>query len=127
MASVSNDPGGYRRILFVDRNGKRRVVHLGKLAKKTADEIRGRVEKLNASAISGAAVDEETARWAAGLGDVLAAKLAGVGLIAGRATARLQEFLDDYIRRRTDVKPATRRNLEAARNKLVEFFGTDQP
>src|SRR5262249_16618293 len=34
--------------------------------------------------------------------------------------------LDDYIAKRTDVKPLTRRNLEAARDKLVRFFGADK-
>lgn len=127
MASVSNDPGGCRRILFVDKNGQRKAIRLGKVSKKVADEIRGRVEKLNAAAISGAAVDEETARWVSSLGEVLATKFATAGLIGERASARLAEFLDGYVRQRTDVKASTRRNLAAARDKLVEFFGSDRP
>jgi integrase len=126
MASVCNDPGGFRRILFVDKNGKRRALHLGRIPKKTADEICGRVEKLNAAAISGSAVDEETARWAASRGDILADKLAAVSLIAERDTAQLGKFLDGYILKRTDVKSATRRNLVAARDKLVAFFGAEK-
>jgi hypothetical protein len=38
----------------------------------------------------------------------------------------LGAFLDAFIARRTDVKPNTRRNLEAAKARLVEFFGANK-
>jgi integrase len=38
----------------------------------------------------------------------------------------LKPFLDSFIVKRTDVKPNTRRNLEAAKARLVEFFGPEK-
>lgn len=49
-----------------------------------------------------------------------------MGLIPKRASARLGEFLESYIAQRTDVKPRTRINLNAARARLIEFFGKDR-
>jgi hypothetical protein len=126
MASISSAPGGYRIIQFVARDGKRKSIRLGKVARRVAEEVRVKVEALNAAAVAGLSWDAETAKWVAGLGAVLADKLAAVGLIPRRQerdNAWLGEFLDAYINRRTDVKPNTRRNLEACKARLVAFFG----
>ncbi len=37
MASICNDDGGLRRILFVDVDGSRKTIRLGKVAKRTAE------------------------------------------------------------------------------------------
>ena len=126
MASISREPGGRRTIQFVAGDGKRKSVRLGKVPQRVAEEIKVKVEHLNAALIVGCSPDNETVQWVRKLGDDLADKLAAVGLIPKRASAKLAEFLDAYITRRADVKPNTRRNLEAARNRLVEFFGTDR-
>src|SRR5438132_9133395 len=129
MASISSATGGYRLIQFVAGDGKRRSIRLGKVSQRIAEEIRVKVEALNAAAVAGLSWDSETAKWVAGLSPVLAGKLAGVGLIPkplDREVAGLAEFLDGYIDRRTDVKPNTRRNLEACQARLVEFFGRDK-
>jgi hypothetical protein len=55
MASIGNDPGGRRRILFVDIDSKRRTIRLGKMAKRQAEAIKVRVEHLVAAKISGTA------------------------------------------------------------------------
>jgi hypothetical protein len=34
MASIANDPNGRKRILFIDGNGKRRLLRLGKACAK---------------------------------------------------------------------------------------------
>ena len=46
MASISCDPGGQRRILFVAPDGKRKTVRLGKLAQRDAESIKFRIEQL---------------------------------------------------------------------------------
>jgi hypothetical protein len=56
----------------------------------------------------------------------LADKLTAVDLMPRRASAQLKPFLDSFIVKRTDVKPNTRRNLEAAKARLVEFFGPEK-
>jgi integrase len=130
MASISCDPNGNRSVQFVAGDGRRRTIRLGKVTQKKAEEIKLRVERINAARIANLSLDNETAAWGAGVGDDLAAKLAAVGLIpAGQAAAAVQlgAFLDGYITRRTDVKPRTRINLDAAKARLLEFFGADKP
>jgi hypothetical protein len=132
MASIANDPGGRRRILFLDKNGERKTIWLGKVSKRTAKEIKTRVESINTAAIAGHSIDGKTAEWLRDIGAALHAKLADKGLVTPRqpsATAthvRLGDFLDSYIAGRTDVRPRTRINLDAARCRLVEFFGKDR-
>jgi integrase len=126
MASISRDPNGRKTIQFVAGDGKRKSVRLGKVSQRIAEEIKVKVESLNAAVITGCPVDNETAQWVARRGADLAEKLAAAGLISRRAAAKLGEFLDGYITHRSDVKPNTRRNLEAARSRLVEYFGRDK-
>jgi integrase len=132
MASISDDPNGHRRILFVDREGKRKTIRLGKVPKRLAEEIKAKVEAIAAAAASGFSLDGETAAWLGKIDNKLHARLAVAGLVEPRETpesrqkVRLGEWLDTYIAGRTDVKPNTRRNLEAARARLVEFFGCDK-
>jgi hypothetical protein len=53
-------------------------------------------------------------------------RAAAVGLIPERASTLLGDFLADFIKRRTDIKPRTRINREACQTRLVEFFGKDR-
>ncbi|MGD9853940.1 MAG: integrase, partial [Planctomycetaceae bacterium] len=100
MASISKGKNGHRTIQFVASDDRRRSIRLGKAAQRIAENVKVRVEALNAAIIGGQPVDGETARWIAGLDGVLRAKLAAVGLCdspAARQSATLAEFLDDYI------------------------------
>ncbi len=125
MASVSNEPNGRRTVQFVAADGKRRSIRLGKVAKKVAEEIKVKIEHLVASTISTTALADEVSRWVARLGDDLRNKLAAVGLVSRRDGATLASFIDSYITRRTDIAPNTKRNLLAAKARMVEFFGPD--
>jgi len=125
MATIGNDPNGHKRILFVAPDGKRKTIRLGKVTTKQATAFKAKVEALIGQTITGV-VDDEVSRWLAGLDAEIYGRLAAEGLAQPRDSARLDEFLDGYIARRTDVKPLTRRNLQAARNKLVRFFGADK-
>lgn len=130
MASISTDSRGNRRILFVNGDGRRKQIRLGKLPLRTADTIKTRVEHLNAAKIAGHGVDGETARWLSQIDDVLANKLAAVGLIPKRqrqAVTTLGKFLAEYIASRTDIKPLTLRHLKDAERSLTEHFGADRP
>jgi integrase len=126
MASITKQPNGRRVIQFVAKGGKRKSLRLGKMSQRHAEEIKVKVEALNAAAISGLPIDSETAAWVAKVGDALAVKLAGVGLIPRRASAVLGAFTKEYIDRRTDIKTRTRENLFVVRKRLVEFFGEDR-
>ncbi len=129
MASISTDPKGNRTVQFVAGDGSRKSVRLGKVSKRIADEVRVKVEALNAAAIARMSWDRETAEWVGGLADTLAAKLAKVGLIPRRDerhAAQLGEFLASYIARRTDVDPATIRNLKIGAARLTKYFGDER-
>lgn len=128
MASVTTEANGRRTIQFVGRDRKRRSIRLGKTSARLANEIKTRVEALNAACLSGQSIDGETAHWVSTLDSSFAAKLSAVGLISERAgnTATLGSWLDFYISSRTDVKPRTITNLNQAGQRLLEFFGANQ-
>ena len=129
MASLANDPGGRRRILFVDTDGNRKTIRLGKMSKRQAEAVKLRVEDLVASKLSGGTPSDETARWVAGISVELADKLAHHGLIEPRGAKqalRLGEHLDNYFSVRTDVKEGTRTNWRHTDRCLREFFGAEQ-
>lgn len=138
MASISNRPNGRRRVQFTGANGKRQTIRLGKVSLRYAESVKVKVEDLVSASLYGHAPRDDTSRWLAGLDDRMQAKLVKVGLIArdepdaepqteDEPKAQLGAFIDDYIERRTDVKPSTRLCYERARRYLVEYFREDCP
>jgi len=127
MASISNDPNGKRRILFVDSNGKRRSFRLGKVSLRYAESVKVKVNDLVSSSIHKHSPRDDTSRWLASLDTVLYDKLARVGLTKPRKTATLGDFTRSYIDGRADIKESTRTNLERVRTYLLEFFNPDRP
>ena len=126
MASITTEPNGRRTIQFVGQDGRRRSIRVGKVSKKVAEEIKAKIEHLVAATIAGTALPDEITRWVASLGDDLRGKLAAAGLTSRRDGARLAEFVDAYLSRRTDAAPNTTINLLAAKSRMVEFFGADK-
>ena len=124
MASISQDDAGNVRIQFVAVDRKRKAVRLGKVSRKHAESINSKVETLNAIAIAMMPMDSETARWVAGIGDELAAKLAAVGLIPERPKAvTLAGLLAHYAaKKEAGNKPGTRTNHRTITNDLNGFF-----
>jgi integrase len=136
MASIGQEPGGRKRILFVAGDGKRRTVRIGKASRKQAETFRVKVESLVTARLTKGAMDDETARWAAGLEDRTYNKLVAVGLLEPRVKAApepaplpdpsLGQLLDGYLAARDDVKPNTRIVLSQSRRNLIEFFGASK-
>ena len=133
MASIGNEPGGRKRILFVARNRRRKTIRLGKVSQHQAETVRGHVENLVAAAW-GQAPPEETSRWVAGLPDLWRKRLEAAGLVAAAEPRSASEpkltlgaFLDGYIDGRTDAKATTRTVWGHTRRNLVAFFGKDKP
>ena len=124
MASISRDPNGRRRILFVAADGNRKAIRLDKVPIKTAESILTKIEALNAACISNTPVDRETAAWLTKIGDDLHAKLAAVGLIEPRSTsaATLAEYVESYRQHRADVSQGTSTNYGIVANRLLAFF-----
>lgn len=126
MATIGNDGGGKRRILFVASDGTRKTIRLGKMSKQQAESIKSKVESLIAAAANGMA-DHAANEWTANkIDDVLHDRLARVGLVKPRSQSRLGHFITDYIDGRQDIKPRTKWNLERCRKLLVEHFGEDR-
>jgi len=127
VASISRQPGGRRTVQFVGPDGKRHSLRLGKVSQRTAEAIKVKVEGLVSASIMKHAVDDETARWLASIGDGLADKLVAVGLMAPRSkpTMRLSQFLDEYITARKIKKPNTLRNYQSTQRSLLDYFRAD--
>ena len=124
MASICNDSGGRKRILFVAKDGRRRAIRLGKVAKRLAESIKLRVEALNAASIAGHAVDDATSQWLAGLDDVMLSKLAAVGLTPERDSETLGAFSERYLAERAlDMKPASLQVWQHVEHDLRDHFG----
>jgi integrase len=124
MASLTRDPNGSYTIQLVCKDGKRRSIRLGAVNKKTANEVKLKVETLHALAITNLPLDAETAQWVNGVGDDLAAKLAAVGLIPPREAKALGAFLNAYLeQRRGDSKPATAVTIQRVVTDLTAFLG----
>jgi len=130
MASISKDKDGGRRIQFVNSCKQRKAVRLGTIPLKAVNEVKAKVEVLNAAVITRSGWDRETAEWVGALDPALYDKLAKVGLVSKRQVpeqAALGPFLDGYLAKRADIKPGTMRNLRIVRNNLVLYFGENKP
>lgn len=130
MASIANDPGGRRRVLFIDPNGDRKAIRLGKVSLRSAEGFKYRVEQLLESLLLKRSMESDLAEWVADLKPRMAKKLAAVGLIAtpeAKVVATLGAFITGYIQGRTDVKPATKEVWRQGEKGLVEFFGAGKP
>jgi len=126
MASIGKDRNQRKRLLFVAEDGSRKTIRLGKASMKQAGAFKVKLESLITGRLTGN-IDDETARWVADLPDDAHAKLAAVGLVKPRASLRLGEFLERYIKDRTDIKPGTATVLGHTKRNLVAFFGPDKP
>lgn len=129
MASVSRDPNGTRRVLFVDADGSRKALRLGKCDQRTAERICGRVEDLLAAKLLGQPVPQDTASWLAGVGATLRRRMENAGLLepAEKAKApKIGELVDGYLDRRP-MKENTRERWKHSRDSMVLFFGLDRP
>jgi integrase len=127
MASICKRTNGHKEIQFNGADNKRRTIRLGKTSMRNANAVKTKVEELIVAAISGHAVDDETARWLTNLDSVLSDKLANVGLMANKTNYALKEFLDFYSSLRSDVKHSTFLTWNNVFNNLIPFFGPDKP
>lgn len=125
MASIANDPGGKRRILFVAPDGTRPTIRLGKVSQRAAESVKNRVELLLEAKLLNRPMDGDLAQWVAGLDQRMAKKFAEVGLIPNpepKPTDTLGPFLRGYIDGRADLKPATKIVRGQVIRDLTEFF-----
>jgi integrase len=125
MASLANDPGGHRRVLFNALDGKRRAIRLGKMSKDAAQLFRLQVAKLVSAKGCGEPPSDETRRWVERLGDEMHGKLSSAGLIDHRENLLIGPWLQKYLdNRKADpkCKASSLRKLEQTAVKLLGFF-----
>lgn len=128
MASLANDGGTKRRIIFNDSDGSRRTIRLN-MPKRQAEAVKLKVEDLATAKLSGGSPSDATARWLATIDATLHEKIAAVGLVESREAKRratLGAFIDGYIAERTDVKPLTVKKDNTTRDLLIEHFGQEK-
>ncbi|MCS6975421.1 MAG: site-specific integrase [Gemmatales bacterium] len=123
MATVGNEPNGRKRILFVDADGSRKTLRLGKCDPRTAEAICRHVEHLLAAKLSGQPVPRETAAWLGSVGSKLKERLAKVGLIAGESKAPTVSDLARRYLSRADVKASTKQIRGYWADRLAAHFG----
>jgi integrase len=126
MASIAREPNGRRRIQFMAADGSRKTIRLGKVSQRAAEAVKVHVERLVTVSITGAPIEDETARWVANLDAELSEKLARVGLIRATSHATLGAFLEGELAKAT-VKGATTIFYGHTIRNLVQFFGVDKP
>lgn len=124
MASVISDPGGKKRIQFIDPDGKRKTVRLGACDKKTAESVCRHIEALLSAKLSGQPPPRQTAQWLGAIGQTLHDRLARVGLVVPKARTTLGQFLEDWIAK-MNVKPASKAVRGLVVKDLLGFFGAD--
>ena len=124
MASLCNDRNGNRRILFVDGDGNRKCIRLGKIDKRTAEAVLRHVENLLGSRLAGTSPPKDTATWLGGISDELRSKLAKVGLVEPVVGAtELAGAVKAYLDKQVHIKPASLCATEHALRSLVKYFG----
>lgn len=130
MASIGSDKNGRKRILFVDRDGKRKTIRLGTMSLKQAQLVCGHVEQLVNARSGGTPIPLETAEWVGGRGDVLRGRLENVGLVTPRVRQEswtVAAWVRSYIGRKAGASISTVQNLGQAERTLVEYLGADKP
>ena len=122
MASVVRDPGGRKRILFVEGDA-RKAIRLGRMEVRHAESIRVKIESLLSAKLSGQPLEKQTAEWLAEIGDALHARLARAGLAKPRTDGTPGEWLEEFMASRGGLKPECLRKLKQTEVKLLGFFG----
>lgn len=126
MASVVNDPSGFRRIQWRD-NGDCRTLRLGKVSLLQANAIKVRIEQVLASRRTGV-LDTEAARWLEHLDGDMHERLARLGLVKLRSKSAntLGKLLDAYFET-LNIKQSTKTTYLQTRRTLEDHFGASAP
>jgi len=129
MASLSREAGGRWRIVWRDPDGRQRTLRLGKCTERAAGATLRGFELLLEARQLGAALQPDTVRWLAGVGDKLYTRFARLGLVQPRVAAA-RPTLGDLLQRfdaSLTVGPGTRAAYKQATDSLREYFGVSRP
>lgn len=129
MASVANDPNGYKRVCFTGGDGEPKAIHLGKCGVKAAESFKLRVETLLQDLELNRAHDAELCAWLNALSEKMHKRLAGKGLVEPRAAAVVVTLgmLLDRFDAAAAVQAGTRTTYLQAMGMLREHLGESTP
>ena len=123
MTKIIRD--GYHRgwmVQFTQPEGKPAVIRLGTVLKHQAEEMRGVIEGIVTSYEAETAADgRDSITLESGREDIERARLAEIN--TPMTTPTLSQWLDWYLRSRTDIQPQSKLHYEAAGRELIRFFG----
>lgn len=128
MASISTEPNGTKIAQVICPDGVRRSIRIGKVDAAAAAQFGKWLQTIADTLRHGQPLDGRTLKWLAALPDVLHSRIARAHLVdprerRGVSVVTLAGMIDDYIARRTDVKPSTAKNYHQAKASLVAYFG----
>ncbi|MCX7701548.1 MAG: site-specific integrase [Gemmataceae bacterium] len=127
MASVSNDRGGGKRVIFVGPEGVRKSIRLGAVGRREAERVAQHVEALRRAKVFGSATPPDTLAWVSSISPELKKKLAKVGLIEDcQEVPTIGGWCKKYIETRKDLAWRTKDRLGEVASMLVTFFGRDR-
>ena len=122
-------------VQFTDHTGARKTIRLPGFTATQTKGVARHVRTLNASIIANLQIDEETARWLAGVKGWLREKLIEVGLLATTEPApqlSLGAFVRDYMQNRmmlvdsSNLTNSTTKIDQLVVDCLLEFFTPDR-
>ncbi|MDB5325556.1 MAG: hypothetical protein JWM57_1125, partial [Phycisphaerales bacterium] len=129
MATLYRSGSGYT--LQVTIGADRRTKRLGKLLKKGADDVRFHVNQIEQCRRSATILPAATTSWLEVITDDLHGALADAGLCSPRQQLQnlgipttLGKMFQDFLDKRTELKPYTRNSIKQALNRAVDYFGT---
>jgi integrase len=126
MAHVEKHGSDYR-VRFIDHEGNRQTIPAKGLNKTQCQKMGRYIDELVVAKTSGITMDPQTATWLSKISQALHDRLSGLGLVESRHSSTLAEFLDSYVKRRTDVKSGTHMNYDRVVKNITDFFGANKP
>ena len=122
MASLNREPTGSWRIQFDSPDGRRRTIRLGKLARRTAEQVKVHIERLLESKRTGVPVDPATIQWLGTIDESLQRRLVRCGLIESPTSTliTLGQFIEEHLQlRAAELKGSTMEILKQAARHLL--------
>ena len=126
MASIAKDPGGKKRILFVNPDGKRKTIRARQDAFGRCQNDKKPYRK--PAGFQDKRVEPWTmkrAAWVRDIPDGMADKLAAAGLIAKRENITVDGLVVAFMKAGTHFKSSTRSIWGQATGDLQKHFGKD--
>ena len=131
MASITNDPGGRKRITFTDPNGGRKTIRLGEMPDRLAETYRENIEHLVACSNAPHMISKDVLKWTTDIPQAIHKRFVKASLLPSREPVQatkwtMQELIKDVEAEIAHTKPFTRQFYARVFFLLAEHFGQDR-